>query len=255
MVFLLALFFVLGASVGSFLNVVIDRSIQGRTLTGRSYCDWCGRTLEVADLVPIVSFLVIRGRCRKCRKPLSWQYPAVEGLGGIIFLLTFWKFSGGGDFSLPFLIYLLFICSTLIAVAAVDFKTSLIPTSFVFGAALAALFFNFFSKSSPDFIGFVAAAFGAAAFFAVIIFLTRGRGMGEGDAVLAFLIGMVLGVPGSIIAIFLAFFIGAVAAVFLVVLGKKRFGQTIPFGPFLILGFFVSLFFGQEILRYYLMLY
>lgn len=249
------LFFVLGASVGSFLNVVIDRLGSGQTIGGRSRCDWCGRTLGVADLVPIVSFLAIGGRCRKCKKAISWQYPAVEAAGGIIFLLTAWRLSADGSLSWPLLVYLLFICSVMIVVAVIDFKTSLIPTSFVFGAALAALFFNYFFKSSPDFIGFVGAAFGAAAFFGVIILLTRGRGMGSGDAILAFLIGMVLGVQGSVMAIFLAFLTGALAAVFLIILGKKRFGQTIPFGPFLVVGFFISLFFGQEILRYYLMLY
>lgn len=255
MVLFYILFFILGSAVGSFLNVVCDRMPGGKSILGRSFCDHCGRRLDTFDLVPIVSFFAVGRRCRVCKKPISWQYPIVETLTGMLFLLSFWKLSGVGTLGVLTLLYLFFICSIGIIVAVYDFKSSLIPTSFVFLASLAALFFNYFYLDSGEFVGRVVAAFAAALFFGFIVLATRARGMGQGDAILAFLIGMVLGINESVLAIFLAFLSGALFAVFLLIVGKKRLGQTIPFGPFLILGFFISLFFANPIINFYLMLY
>jgi len=254
-IFFYILSFVLGACVGSFLNVFIDRVPKGQTILGRSHCDRCGKTLGGFDLVPIVSFFAIGKRCRWCRKPISWQYPIVEILTGLVFAIAFWKFAASSSFNLIYLLFILFISSILIVVSAIDFKFSLIPTSLVFAASLVSLFFNYFSLNSQDFVVFIAAAFLLAAFFGVIVFLTRGKGMGEGDIILAFLVGMVLGLRDGILAVFLAFLIGATFAVCLIFMGKKRFGQTIPFAPFLVLGFGISLLFANQIINYYLMLY
>ncbi|MDO8487110.1 MAG: prepilin peptidase [Candidatus Curtissbacteria bacterium] len=249
------IFFILGSAVGSFLNVVIDRVPAGLTILGRSYCDRCRRALSVFDLVPILSFFILGGRCRKCKKPISRQYPTIEGLTGLIFVAAFWKAASGGNFNLIYLIFILFIFSIMIIVSAVDFKFSLIPTSLVFAASFVALFFDYFFKTSPEFAGFVIAAFLLAAFFGLIVFLTKGKGMGEGDIILAFLIGMVLGIRDGTLAVFLAFLIGATMAIFLILAGRKRFGQTIPFAPFLVLGFFISLFFATPIINYYFRLF
>ncbi|MEX2028330.1 MAG: prepilin peptidase [Candidatus Curtissbacteria bacterium] len=252
MVFLLL--FVLGASAGSFLNVVIDRLPSRLTLSGRSRCDWCGETLGIRDLIPILSFFVLGRRCRRCKKPISWQYPIVEVLTGTLFVLTFWRMVANGNFNLAYFVYILFVSCILVVVAAVDFKFSLIPTSAVFAASLVSLFFNYFSRNSGDFVGFTIGAFALAAFFGLIVFLTRGRGMGEGDIVLGFLMGMVLGIRDGTLAVFLAFLLGAVVAIFLIGAGRKRFGQTIPFAPFLVLGFWISLFLGNSIIDYYMRL-
>ena len=255
MVLFLILFFILGTAVGSFLNVVIDRTTRGESILGRSYCDHCRATLKTLDLIPIVSFVALGSRCRYCKKPLSWQYPIVEGLTGLLFVLAFWMLSASGQLSAISLLYYFFLISILIVVAVVDFKYSLVPTTLVFAASLVSLFYNYFFITSGQFVQSVAAAFGAAIFFLIIVLLTRGRGMGEGDVVLGFLIGMVLGLKESILAIFLAFLIGAVISLFLIALGKKHFGQTIPFAPFLVLGLLISLFWSKEIINWYLMLY
>lgn len=255
MVFIYMLLFVLGSAVGSFLNVVIGRVPAGQTILGRSYCDWCGRTLGGFDLIPVISFFALGRCCLSCKKAISWQYPIVEAATGFIFVAVFWKSQLGASFNLIHFLFLLFISSILIIVSAVDFKFSLIPTSLVFAASLAALLFDYFSKNSQDFVGFIVAAFAQGAFFAIIVFLTRGKGMGEGDIILAFLIGMVLGMRDGTLAVFLAFLIGATFALCLIFTGRKRFGQTIPFAPFLVLGFFISLFFAQPIINWYLMLY
>lgn len=255
MFFLLILFFILGAAVGSFLNVVIDRSVRNESILGRSYCDHCRATLKTMDLIPIISFAALGAKCRYCKKNLSWQYPIVELLTGVLFSISFIvQASTGNVFSIA-LPYFLFLVSILIIVAVVDFKFSLIPTTFVFFASLVSLFYNYFFLSSALFVEHVFTAFTAAAFFLLIVVLTRGRGMGEGDIILAFLMGMVLGAKDAILALFLGFLTGAVCALILIAFGKKRFGQTIPFAPFLALGFIVALFFGTPIISWYLMLY
>ena len=204
MVLFLILFFILGTAVGSFLNVVIDRTTQGQSILGRSYCDYCRATLGVVDLIPILSFTALSGRCRHCRKKLSWQYPIVETVTGLLFVLSFLILTVSGQLTITTLLYYFFLISILIVVAVVDFKFSLVPTTLVFLASLLALFYNYFFLTSGQFVQSVLAAFGAAIFFLVIVLLTRGRGMGEGDVVLGFLIGMVLGLKESVLAIFLA---------------------------------------------------
>lgn len=255
MVFLILFFFIIGSAIGSFLNVVIDRSVKRESLMGRSRCDWCRTTLAPIDLMPVLSFVILGGRCRHCRRPLSWQYPAVELLGAGLFAATFLFHIGGGQFQVIPLLYLLVIVSVMIIIGVIDLKFYLIPTTFVLALSLIALFYNYFYLSSADFVGHIAAAFGASIFFGIIVLLTLGRGMGEGDIFLGFLIGMILGVKGSFIAIFTAFAVGAIVSLILVFLGKKKFKEAVPFGPFLILGFFVSLYWGRFFLDWYLMLY
>lgn len=255
MVFLVLFFFIIGSAIGSFLNVVIDRSVKRESLMGRSRCDWCKTTLAPIDLMPVLSFLILGGRCRHCRKPLSWQYPAVELLSAGLFVSTFLFHIGSGQLHIIPLIYFLLVVSIMIIIGVIDLKFYLIPTTFVLALSLIALFYNYFYLSSADFVGHIAAAFGASIFFAIIVLVTLGRGMGEGDIFLGFLIGMILGVKGSFMAIFTAFAVGAIVSLILVFSGKKKFKEAVPFGPFLIFGFFVSLYWGKFLLDWYLMLY
>lgn len=222
---------------------------------GRSYCDWCGAKLTAIDLIPIASFVALGARCRKCKRPISCQYPIVELATALLFVLTFVVLTATGNFSLHAIIYQLFIVSVLIVVAIVDLKHYLIPTALTLAASLIALFYNYFFLNSGFFVDHVIAAFAAAIFFVIIVVVTLGRGMGEGDIFLAFLIGMVLGLKGTFVAIFAAFVIGAIVALFLVAFGRKKFGQAVPFGPFLVFGFLVSLYWGEFLLDWYLMLY
>jgi len=251
----LIFFFILGSAIGSFLNVVIDRTIRRETLLGRSYCDNCHATLKTVDLVPIFSFVGLGGRCRVCKKPVSWQYPIVEAIAGILFVLSFLTMSASGNLTIASLLFYFFLVSILVIVATVDLKFSLIPTSFVYLASLVALVYNFIFLTQDAFIHNVGAAFLAAVVFGLIVFVTRGKGMGSGDITLAFLMGLVLGFSQMVLAVFLAFFFGALVSVFLIILGKKHFGQTIPFAPFLVLGFLIGLFWGRQLVEWYLMVY
>jgi len=252
----LFLIFTLGAAVGSFLNVVIDRTVRGEGIGGRSYCEHCRATLKTVDLVPIVSFVTLGAKCRYCKKKLSWQYPIVETLTATLFTLAFWVLVSSGVLVVPALLYWMLIVSVMVIVGVIDFKFSLIPTTFVYGLSLICLFYIYFTSPSPIFIDHVIAAFGATGFFLLIVLVTFGRGMGQGDVVLAFLIGLVLGVKLTIFSLFLAFLIGAVVSVGLIAASRKKFGNTVPFGPFLVTGFFIALFWGEWILNnYFLVLY
>ena len=251
MIAYLLIFFILGSAVGSFLNVVSDRVTKGEGILGRSYCDHCSTPLTALDLFPIISFIGLGAKCRFCKRKISWQYPIVEAITATFFSLAFFVLAAAGELTTVNLGYWLFLISTLIVVAVVDFKYSLIPTTFVYVASAVALFYAYFLFTPNVFLEHVLAAFAASLFFLLIVILSRGRGMGQGDIVLAFLMGMVLGYWGSAVALFLSFLSGACVALLLIALGKKKFGQTVPFAPFLVFGFMVSLFWWQQIINWY----
>lgn len=248
--------FIVGSAIGSFLNVVIDRSIRRENILAinRSYCDHCKATLRTFDLIPILSFILLSARCRYCKKPLSWQYPIVELSTGLLFSLTLWILISSATFSLGLVLYYLFLVSAMIVVFVIDLKFSLIPTTLVFACSFVSLFYNYFSLPSNLFVEHVFAGFFASLFFLMIVLVTFGRGMGQGDISLAFLIGITLGIKATILAVFLAFLGGALISVLLIALGRKRFGQTVPFAPFLVFGFLISLFWATPIINWYLLM-
>lgn len=230
--------------------------MKGESNIGRSYCDHCHKTLSTVDLIPILSFVVLKGKCRYCNKPLSWQYPIVELLTAVLFTLAFYVLISTGTISIVTILFYFFLISVAVVVAVIDIKYYLIPTTFVYGASLVALFYNYFNLSTPLFYEHILAAFAVALFFLIIVIVTRGKGMGQGDIVLVFLIGMVLGYQSTFAAMFIAFLFGALISIALIIIRRKRFGQTIPFAPFLIIGFLMSLFWGNELINWYLaMLY
>ncbi|MBI4100338.1 prepilin peptidase [Candidatus Microgenomates bacterium] len=238
--------FVLGASVGSFLNVLIDRlPREEQIFKGRSHCDHCQHKLSALDLFPIVSWVILRGRCRYCHSPIRWQNPVVELSTGILFVSTFYFFPAGNTYNLLPNIYYLILISALIAIFVIDLKHQIIPDKIVYPAILVSLLFLIIN-SKFLILNFLLAALGAALFFALVIVITAGRGMGWGDVKLVGLMGLFLGFPKIIVALYLAFLTGSILGVILILLGKKRFGQNIPFGPFLAGASIFSIFFGEK---------
>src|SRR3989344_6014774 len=152
MFFWIIIFFILGSAVGSFLNVVIDRTTKGESIIGRSYCDHCKATLATVDLVPIVSFIALGAKCRYCKKALSWQYPLIEAITALLFVSSFLILVQSGQLSVATLLYYFFLVSTFLVVAVVDLKFSLIPTTLVFAASLISLFYNYLYLSSGLFV-------------------------------------------------------------------------------------------------------
>src|SRR3989344_1715356 len=203
--------FILGACVGSFLNVISDRLESGKSIIfGRSHCESCKNKLYARDLIPVFSFLFLKGRCRYCKEKLSYTYLVSELLTGFIFVYTG--------------IYLIKVGYM---------KNIMFP---IITGTLYAIISSFIISS----------------FFWFLIFITKGRGMGFGDVKLGFLIGLFNGWPNNILAIFLGFLTGAVFSLILILFGKKGMKDTIAFGPFLILGSFISFFWGSQIVRWYL---
>jgi len=251
--------FVIGASIGSFLNVVVARYNTGLTLSGRSQCMFCGHTLSWYELVPIVSFVIQGGRCRSCKGKISWRYPTVEIITGIVFVLVFIR---SVQTIYPISVHSfvlginLFAASTLMAIAAYDMKHKIIPDFFVYTfIATAFLAMVATNLTTSDVVSLVDVAAGPLLFlpFASLWFFSRGRWMGFGDAKLAWGIGWFLGLSNGIVAIVFAFWIGAVASLLLLGIGRvvglayagKQFTMKseVPFGPFLILGLLVVWFF------------
>jgi leader peptidase (prepilin peptidase) / N-methyltransferase len=243
--FLCFLFF-LGICIGSFLGVIIDRLPRGESISaGRSYCEFCKKKLTFFDLVPLFSFLFLKGRCRYCHKRLSWYYPLVEVTTGILFVLVGIT---TGVLHTTELVYYLFLVSVLVAIFFIDLKYGIIPFALILPAVLVVLFYLLTTQQSLLVNNFFA-ALGAMGFFLTIFLVTRGRGMGFGDVVYAFLMGLLLGFPQIIVGLYIAFVSGAAISLILIVRKQKKMkGGTVPFGPFLVVGTLVSLFWGNRLI-------
>ena len=236
--------FLFGLAVGSFLNVVIDRLALGKSiLIGRSHCDHCKKTLLWYDLIPVLSFFILGRKCRFCHKKISWQYPIVENITGVLFIYTYILL---GFFQLPIIIYHLFLFAGLIAIFFTDLKYRIIPDQIlVLLIIIASIYLLLFAKNDI-FNHLFAAAIFFLIFLALVIF-TRGRGMGLGDVKFAGVMGFILGTPKIVVAFYLSFLTGAAFSLILIVMGKKSMKSTIPFGPFLAVSTGVSLLYGDAL--------
>lgn len=252
------LIFLIGLSVGSFLNVIIDRLPRGESIgfwtsqndRRRSHCESCKKTLAWYDLIPILSFVFLGGKCRYCQSSLSLQYPVVELLTGAFFVGVIGVIGEiKGVREIWDVLYYLFIISSLIVVFFIDLKHGIIPDKLVFPAIFITLLYQLYAIRYLLYANFLS-AFGAFLFFLILFLVTRGRGMGFGDVKLAFLMGLILGFPQIIVALYTAFLTGALTGIILVLCKVKKFrGATIPFGPFLVLGTIIALFWGEFILQ------
>lgn len=260
--FLLAYIFIIGLMVGSFLNVVIFRlATDDKIVNARSKCLACGHGLAWRDLLPVLSFMALRGKCRYCKGKISWQYPLIEAVAGILFAALFAALFSSGDFGLFNTIKFIlgaYIFSALVVIFVFDIRHYIIPDEVVFpaiGVALLLSGLNIYlaangwdTRVALDFLG---GSLLMGGFFEFLVIITEGKGMGGGDVKLGFLLGLVLGISKSLLALFLSFISGAVVGILLIILGKKKMGSMLPFAPFLILGFFVSFFRGNEIIAWY----
>lgn len=259
MTLLLAIiFFVFGLIIGSFLNVIIYRLNTKRSFGGRSACLSCRSALSWYELIPLFSFLGLKGRCRNCKTRISIQYPLVELATGLLFAMLFYKFSAQGGQDILFIFQPAFIItyfyyavmfSLLIVITGYDLKHKIIPDilSLIFGLlAFIGLFlftnyiFHFHLPSIWEFLSGVLIAIP----FASLWFFSRGAWMGLGDGKLALGLGWLLGLPLAISAVVLAFWIGTIIGLYLV-LFKKGYGMKseIPFAPYLALGAFIAFIF------------
>lgn len=257
--------FFFGACVGSFLNVVVYRLNHNLSpLKGRSFCPKCKKKILWRDNIPLISFILLRGRCRFCHSPIGWQYPLVElGTGIFTYIVFRISYLAGGD--ILFTTYYMLITYALIALFVSDFHYQTIPDEIVYPAIGLAFLFHLGGVAKWSWLnptsevvnpmahlgGVFLAGLGAAAFFWLLVFVTRGKGMGMGDVKLAGLMGLILGYPKIIVALMLAFLTGALVGAILVIARKRHFREHIPFGPFLTGTTWISLFWGQTIWQFY----
>lgn len=253
--------FVLGLVVGSFLNVVIFRIHSGnrKWWQGRSRCPKCERILTVRDLVPVVSFLLTHGRCRSCGQKIDIQYPLVEFLTGLLFSIFFishfgWTgavpLSGRQLTEWNFLLRDWLVVSVAVLIFVYDLRYMLILDKVMLPAIV--IFFVWNSILGAPFFDMLLGGCIGFFFFALQFWLSRGRWVGGGDVRLGLFIGVVMGWQLTLLALFLAYIVGALFAVGLIISGRKKWGERIPFGTFLTVSLLVSLLFGETIMAWYL---
>lgn len=232
------IFVVIGVCIGSFGNVLIDRLPAGRSIVGRSKCDGCGRTLSPLELVPILSYVFLRGRCRTCKTPISARLPLVEIVSGVLGFLALWK----ADHDILSAGLLLLALWALFLIAVIDLKTKTIPDVLTAVVFLCSLAFHFVRESHFSFVSVLI----GAGFFLLLWLVSRGRWVGSGDILLAGAIGMLVSDIGLMVwALMVSYIVGAGIAVVLLLTKKLHRGSMVPFGPFLVLAAFIVFFFGE----------
>ena len=253
MLFILSIFLI-GLFFGSFFGVLVNRLTSGKSFVkGRSKCDFCKKELSFFDLIPVLSFILSNGRCRYCHKKLTIFYPLIEISAGFIFVLSYLYsplFNSFGNINFSFF-YFLFIFSSFLVLLFQDLKYGILSDKIIF-LTTGISFFYFILFQKQEFINHFLSGVSSFLFFvlisAVFYVLTKKQGMGGGDIKLSFLLGFLLGFPGVIICFYLAFLTGAIASIILVLWRKKDYlKDSLPFGPFLIIGAYISLFWGNLI--------
>ena len=244
---------IFGLIVGSLLNVIIFRLKSGdKIVWARSKCLHCGHQLSAADLVPILSYVFLRAKCRYCHKKIDWQYPAVEGVTAVIFVLGYLKFLSPvlTVANLPAYLIFLFFSGVLLVIFVYDLKYYLILDEVTLPAWLFAFLANWLLGFSI--FSLLLASLVLAGFFLFQFILSKGKWIGGGDIRLGLVMGAMLGWPMVLVALLLSYITGAAVSLGLLVFKQKSWGDQIPFGTFLTLATVVVLLYGEVILRWYL---
>lgn len=246
---LLLLLFSLGAALGSFLNLCITRLPQEESiLFPPSHCPYCQTRLKFIDLIPILSYLLLRGHCRYCQRPLSIRYLLVEILSALAFPIFFMRFG----LSLVFFFYLAFFLLLCLA-AFTDLERLLIPDKVTLTGIVLGLIWASLEKKLPSSI--LAMILGGGLLYLIgrlASFFFKKEALGEGDIKLVLMLGAYLGILKLLVSLFLSFLLGAVGGIVLLLLRLRKKEEHLPFAPALALGGLVALFFGEKLLRWYL---
>lgn len=254
----LFLIFIFGICLGSFLNVVIYRLHSGEPIiNSRSHCQRCKKNLSWYELIPILSFVIQKGRCRHCQDKISWQYILVELVTGLVLVLGWLaigdlNIKGGWQYGYG-LLWLLFAAVSIV-IFVYDLKFFLIPDALIYPAIIVTFLWDLslviYKHELPRY--YLASAIVPAAVFLSLILVSRGRWMGMGDVKLVFLLGLFLGFPKIILALFLAFILGSIVGLGLILFKNYGLRSPIPFGTFLTFSAIAALFYGDRIIHWYL---
>lgn len=240
------MYLVLGCVIGSFLNVVIDRIPRQQSLVQPpSACPQCKQRLKIFDLIPIFSYLFLWGRCRYCKEKIPPRILLIEALSGLLFLAA-WLYFGPGWTAVIVSIYSAF----LLCIAFIDLEHKLIPNLVVYPAIVLSLIMIpiLHLENWTDFL------IGGLIGFGILYLIGNlaPGAMGLGDVKLAVFLGLITGFPGVVVALFFAFVIGGSAAAILLAFKKIGRKDTIAFGPFLVLGGYIALYFGDLITAWWI---
>ena len=253
------LFAILGLAVGSFLNVCIDRLPRNKSIVNPpSHCEACQHKLAAKDLIPLFSYLRLRGRCRYCQASVPRRLFWVELATALIFALLYWWFVVfNPELGIVTFVIMAFYACLFTIIFVIDLEHGLILNKVVYPSMIVALLLSLYplpwlTQSIGIRVAYAALGGGVGfGIFLLIAIVSRG-GMGWGDVKLAALIGLATGFPLVILAIIMAAILGGIVAVALVIAKKRKRRQTIPFGPFLAVAAMVTLLWGSNILRWYL---
>ena len=245
--------FVLGAVIGSFLNVCIYRVPRNLSIISpASRCPSCNMPIKPYDNIPFLSYILLGGKCRVCKAGISFRYPLVELLNAVLFVFVVWRFG----FAWHTVIYGI-LCSALVVITFIDLDFQIIPDAITLPGILIGIVAGSLIMPDPfirnSLLGFKASVIGLLAggglFYAIAV-LSRG-GMGGGDIKMMAMVGALMGWKSVLLTIFLGSLTGAVFGIFLMISKGKGRKTKIPFGPFLALGTVITLFYGQEIFSWY----
>lgn len=255
---------IFGLLIGSFLNCLIWRLHTSESILGRSYCPSCKKQIAWYDNVPLLSYILLKGRCRLCGQAISWQYPMVELAGGVLFFLAaFLNYNSGimdyGGDALNmvqdpiFLVRMFrdfFLISAFILIFIIDLRWFLIYDKVTLPACAVVFALNLIL--GMDWQNMVFSGIIGGGFFLSQYLISKGKWIGGGDIRLGLLMGLALGWPHIIPAIMIAYFLGAAVGVYLMAAGKKKMGSQLPLGVFLSSAAVIILFWGDEIIAWYL---
>lgn len=244
--------FMIGTLIGSFLNVVVYRLPREESISfPPSHCPACSTRLKAYELIPIISYVGLRGKCGTCRSRISIRYPIVEGITGLLFLWTVYSFG----LSLESLLYMAVI-GLLIPIFLIDYEHYIIPDGLnlaLFIVAAAALLFQIVTGDLQwtELLYRMAGLLIGGGFFLFIAMITDGA-MGGGDIKIMAALGFLFGVKNTLLLMFLSFVIGGILSLILLALKIKKRKDPIPFGPFICIGAFITIFWGNQIIAWYL---
>ncbi len=251
--FILFFVFLFGLVIGSFLNCLIWRLHEKEGMMNRSYCPKCRKQIAWYDNIPVLSFILLGGKCRQCGKGISVQYPLVELITGFLFVLAYYFNYELQITNYELIIKLLrdfFLISVMIVVFIYDLRWYMILDIVTLPACLVMLMVNLilgFSLWNLLISGII-----GGSFFLIQFVISKGKWIGGGDIRLGLLIGLSLGWPGVLVAIIISYFIGSIVGVGLILAGKKKWGSEVPLGVFLAVGAIITLFYQEQILNWYL---
>lgn len=251
-IFTYILAFVAGLALGSFLNVLIYRLPRHlKFVWGRSFCPHCQAPIAFYDNIPLISFLILAGKCRRCGKPISWRYPLVEFLNGAAYLFFLWKFGVTVEFAVFSL-----LASALIVILFIDLEFQVIPDVITLPGLVVGLGLSFLPGGLTIWESFLGLLVGGGGLYMVAVLgdrLFKRESLGGGDIKMAAMLGAFLGWQKIIFIFFTSAFLGLIISLVVMLFSKKiRETRMVPFGPFIAVAAIIAIIYGQQIIESYI---